>query len=254
MMPGDNSELQTTITRRVEINSANTMIKKDFISETKGRQKTKMPRRFGVYCPNVAAGAITEPEYKQTTKRKLPRRSAIVVAPQNLSEIYDGGEVIDHQDHQSVIAWADLPSCETTETSRVQKSDFSETIPSTIESDKNQLPRNGMKEKRQYVTPSPSDVIMGLSADDYGNRIGFKAYVKALCAAQYEEPETTFERSLIAWTILDSVKQIGGRILKESTRRKGMYYEKDDHYAIKKIEELLNQSIVYRDASSMRIQ
>jgi len=103
-------------------------------------------------------------------------------------------------------------------------------------------PSTQKKIKKEYVTPSPSDIIIGCLGRRHGGNISVKGYVEALYADQYQEAETRLERALIVCTVLDSIKGRGGKFLKESLSKRGMYYEVDEFYSMKKIEDALNQS------------
>eukprot|EP00555_Chaetoceros_dichaeta_P004138 CAMPEP_0198251906 /NCGR_PEP_ID=MMETSP1447-20131203/2582_1 /TAXON_ID=420782 /ORGANISM="Chaetoceros dichaeta, Strain CCMP1751" /LENGTH=192 /DNA_ID=CAMNT_0043937029 /DNA_START=158 /DNA_END=733 /DNA_ORIENTATION=- len=112
----------------------------------------------------------------------------------------------------------------------------------TTESDENELPHNAEKMKKEYVLPLPPDIIIDCLGRRHGANIGVRGYVEALYADRYEEAETRLERALIVCTVLDSIKVRGGKFLKESSSKRGMYYEVDEFYSMKKIEDALDQS------------
>ena len=219
----------------------------------------RMQRRFGVYCANIPTN--TSVENKEPKRRNLPRRCAIV-SEHNLLQDSNG---MDEQSKKTVTPTVNArPVLSRLGRSEIISSDLemhtisqeniqlairpplhdesTTTRTASFENDENKSSRNTDKLKKEYVTPSPPDIIMDCLGRRHGGNIGIKGYVEALYADRYEEAGTRLERALIVCTVLDSIKIRGGKFLKESTSKQGLYYEVDEWYSMKKIEEALNQS------------
>jgi len=187
-----------------------------------------MERRFGFYCANIPVNnAEEENKHNDAWEEATHCDKRCSLAPLNVSAQAPNMHCSDFKKNRTQTNKVDIISTDTVST----------------KSGVNQAHRKKRKGKRAYVTPSTCDIIIG-SVNRHGCNIEFKAYVKTLYAEQYYYAETSFEKSLIVCSILDSVKRRGGRLLKESFTKQGMYYEMDDFYSIKKIEEALNQTKV----------
>jgi len=96
------------------------------------------------------------------------------------------------------------------------------------------------KDQVKYLRPSPSDVVF-TSLDERDMRLIVQTYIKAIFSDKYQETETRTKESLIVYTILTSIKEKGGKCLRQCSSDQGTYYEVDDEYSMARIKKVLDQ-------------
>jgi len=191
---------------------------------------TIMKRRLGVYSSDVPP-IIHNHDDLIATERRLPRRKALLPTDHNSrsparrrnSGVYDE------------------PTIGKNGLRRIS----SESI--MIEGFENKESKSTVKQKVVYLNSSPSDVIFGSTKKLGKGQTSIEIYTQASFSRRYSEAETQFEKSLIMCSILESIKDRGGKLLRESTSesKQGMYYEINDWSAMRKIKDvcaLMNDS------------
>jgi len=200
------------------------------IKTERGANERIVRRRLGIYSQTTFTKAHSESNEQSIppNKRHLPRRCGIVRKHDSDQYSDESKAIFDPTDDKSYFF------------SKESDSNFTTVGTATIESGKNERFHVTEKIRRQYVNPSSLDVIIKGRLRD-GN-IGVTGYVEALYADQYKEAVKRSERIIIACAVLGSIEGRGGRCLKESTSKEGMYYEVDELYTMKKIKEALEKS------------
>merc|ERR1712008_235357 len=104
----------------------------------------------------------------------------------------------------------------------------------------NKESKSTVKQKIVYLESSPTDVIFNSSKKLGEGQISIETYARASFSRRYSEAETPLEKSLVRHTILESIKERGGKLLRESSSesKEGMYYEINDWNAMRKIEDV----------------
>jgi len=178
-------------------------------------------RRLGIYSANTFTHEYSESNEQNSpvNKRYLQRRCGMVSK-------HNSDQYSDELDDQRMDV--------------VDQIDDRRYGTSTIENGGNKQSRLKEKIRRQYVIPSPIDVIIEGRVCD-GN-IGIKRYVLALYIDHYRGAVSRSERTIIACAVLGSIEARGGRCLKESRSKEGMYYEVDELYTMKKVKAVFKKS------------
>merc|ERR1712176_1193421 len=96
------------------------------------------------------------------------------------------------------------------------------------------------------LKPSFLDVIIGSSSSNNTHEgIELESYLRTLYVDEYRLAENTLDQALIVCKVIDSVKEMGGKFLAESSHNKERYYEVDDWFASEKIKGILKLSTSY---------
>lgn len=175
---------------------------------------TSMPRRFAFCSPKVSTMSLSG-TYISSPKRRLPRRIAMV------------------QDHEkrSTGKFNSVPSDTSDNAWLIQSSS------ETIQSNESEQSKTNFVKKNVYLKPLATDIIVSCSKMLQADCMGVTNYVKTMYSDVYRKAGSELERSLILYNILNSVKERGGKFLRETFCKPGMYFEVDDWYALQRIKE-----------------
>jgi len=249
------------------------------------RKMTRMQRRFGVYCSVDPTITVTHDSIAPQTRRirrrlamsgitctSEPKRSDFSSISRVKGPSSKNNPIFTHEDMEDGETHACDESNDCTST-QYRSRQFISSEPKLrsaristhknfgmvnsaemIEADKNERLESVFGGKILYLRPSTSDTIERRARKRQEREIRIETYIRARFAYQCREAETRLEKSLIICTIYDSIKEKGGKFLKESSCNEGAYYEVDDWCLIKTIEEVLscNHSLTPTTANSVR--
>merc|ERR1712176_253185 len=102
--------------------------------------------------------------------------------------------------------------------------------------------RNKSNEASMHLKPSFLDIIIGSSSNMHEG-MELEAYLRTLYVDEYRLAENKLEQALIVCKVMDSVKEMGGKFLTESSNNKERYYEVDDWFAAEKIKGILKRRL-----------
>jgi len=179
----------------------------------------KITRRRGVYY-NTMEVLETE-QFESSAKRRLQRRYGTVMKNIPMQSIELEDEVTNSESNSGVSTKPVSQSID-----RLDNGNMGSMT--------NENP------KRVYLIPSSSDIVEVCSSKEHGG-IGIEEYAKVMFSDQYREANSITEQLLIVHTFLHSIKERGGKFLKESSKKQGMYFEVDENYSIKHIRKTLNK-------------
>jgi len=210
------------------------------------RKGTSVPRRNGVYSSKVPTMNLSDNDVSSTTTR-MSRRFALCsfeVPTMNSSEKYAC-----LTKRRLPRRFATIKNHEKGSTGKcnVVPSDKWDTVwllgkrSDTIQSDQNEEIISNVREEIAYLEPSTTDIIVSSPGNLQGEGIGIKKYVETMYSDTYRKAENETERSLIVYTILNNIKDRGSKFLEESLSCPGAYFEVDDWYSLRKIEEVFQE-------------
>eukprot|EP00555_Chaetoceros_dichaeta_P015155 CAMPEP_0198263622 /NCGR_PEP_ID=MMETSP1447-20131203/12865_1 /TAXON_ID=420782 /ORGANISM="Chaetoceros dichaeta, Strain CCMP1751" /LENGTH=217 /DNA_ID=CAMNT_0043952303 /DNA_START=78 /DNA_END=734 /DNA_ORIENTATION=+ len=207
---------------------------------------TIMKRRLGVYSTDVPP-LIHNHDNLNTTKRRLPRRKALLAtdqtsrSPAKRRKSADVDAMIPHLNAKKGYQLRRVSS----ESNMIEGFDNKEFENKEFENKEfeNKESKSTVKQKIVYLESSPTDVIFNSSKKLGEGQISIETYARASFSRRYSEAETPLEKSLVRHTILESIKERGGKLLRESSSesKEGMYYEINDWNAMRKIEDVCAQ-------------
>jgi len=220
-----------------------------------------MKRRLGVYSTDVPP-LIHNHDNLNTTKRRLPRRKALLAtdqtsrSPAKRRKSADVDAMIPHlnakkgyqlrrvSSESNMIEGFDNKEFENKEfeNKEFENKEFENKEFENKEFE-NKESKSTVKQKIVYLESSPTDVIFNSSKKLGEGQISIETYARASFSRRYSEAETPLEKSLVRHTILESIKERGGKLLRESSSesKEGMYYEINDWNAMRKIEDVCAQ-------------
>jgi len=200
-----------------------------------------MKRRLGVYSTEVPSLTHNHDDIN-ATKKRLPRRRAFLATDIGIQngEAYECDESSSCQTNRTHVRRRSSLGCVEPKIGKIMlRRSSSEN--NMIEVAENKHSKSAVKQKRVYIKSSPTDVIFGSSRKRHEGPVSIETYIRASWSSRYCEAETESEKSLIKCVALESIKERGGKLLKESSSKQGLYYEKNDLYAMWEIEKIFAQ-------------